>query len=111
MSFMEPEPDEIGTEEFRDFDNVEDTGPKHRSRPPLRNSKSFQLLTFGVLAFSILWLIASSLVPSIHASRLTFTGFLACLIFYSGEYIAWERPRIPKRKPREPKGRHQWRER
>src|SRR5580765_4361875 len=89
----------------------EPSGPEDGpvKRKPLRENNRFRVLTFVVLILAILWIVGVGV--GLHPSRLTFVGFLACLIFYSGEYIAWERPRIPKRPKREPKQHHQWRDR
>ena len=86
--------------EFRPLDNVEDLNPQGKSKLP-RAGKGFIVFTYGVMAFAGIWIIATIFAPSIHASRLTFIGFLCCLIFYAGEYTGWERPALPKRKPRQ----------
>jgi len=89
----------------------EPSGPEDGpdKRKPLRENTRFRALTFGVMVFAIFWIIGIGI--GLHPSRITFVGFLACLIFYSGEYIAWERPHFEKRAKRERKPRHQWRDR
>jgi hypothetical protein len=91
---------------------IKPSGPEDSpsKRQSLRENKRFRALTFGVLVFAILWIIGVT-VLNLHPSKLTFTGFLACLIFYSGEFINWERPRLPQRTKRELKVHHQWRDR
>jgi hypothetical protein len=82
--------------------------PDHRvPRPSMRESRIARLLTFGTLIFAVAWEAGVTLFH-LHPSKLTFTGFLAVLIFYTGEFLDWKRPRLPKR---EPKQHHQWRDR
>ena len=101
------QPDEDYIVSYGEPSGPED-GPAKRKR--LRENNRFRALTFGVLVFAVLWIIGIA-VLNLHPSKLTFTGFLAALIYYSGEYINWERPRFEKRPKRERKPRHQWRER
>lgn len=75
--------------------------PKPPRRLLWREGTVFRAITFGVLVFSIVWIIATAITPDIRPSRLTRTIFLILLIFYSGEYINWKRPKLPKRKPRQ----------
>ena len=107
--YMEPPPSEDDYIVSYGEPSGPEEGPDKRKLP--RAGKGFIIFTYGVMAFAALWIIATIFAPSIHASKLTFIGFLCCLIFFAGEYIGWERPRLPKRKPRELKAHHQWRER
>lgn len=87
----------------------EPSGPEEHPGKRPRAGKWFIAFTYGVIVFAALWIIATIFAPDIHASKLTFIGFLACLIFFAGEYIGWERPRIPKRKAKH--YRDPWRDR
>ena len=71
-------------------------------KPPrsMREMTSIRWLTFGVGLFAAAWE-AGVMVLHLHPSKLTFTGFLAVLIFYTGEFLDWKRPRLPVRKPRQ----------
>ena len=78
-----------------------------KPRPPyIRESKFIRFLTYGVLLFAVAWE-AGVVLFHLHPSELTFTGFLAVLIFYTGEFLDWKRPRIPKLRQR----RAPWRDR
>ena len=109
------------TEEFRLFGEITEPEPTEpepdelrnnnkEPRTPLHESNTFRAMTFGVLVFAILWAAATILAPDIKPSKLTFLGFLACLIFYSGEYISWKRPKLPKPKHERKRG-YEWRTR
>jgi hypothetical protein len=91
----------LGTEEFRTYGEPD---PPKPPRPPLRENKMFRIMTFGVLVLSILWIIGIDAFK-LQPSKLTITGLLLCLMFYSGEYIGWQRPKLSSR-PRRRKGRH-----
>jgi hypothetical protein len=67
--------------------------------PPFRSNQFAKWLTFGVLVFAAAWEVGITLLH-LHPSKLTFTGFLAVLIFYTGEFLDWRPPRPHKRKPR-----------
>jgi hypothetical protein len=62
----------------------------HRS---IRDDPFARWLTFGVGLFAAAWEAGVTLLH-LHPSKLTFTGFLAVLIFYTGEFLNWKRPRI-----------------
>jgi hypothetical protein len=82
--------------------------PRNMHKRPARSMRqitSMRWLTFGVLIFAAAWE-AGVTVLHLHPSKLTFTGFLAVLIFYAGEFLDWKRPRLPRRS-HEPK----WRDR
>jgi hypothetical protein len=101
------EPDEDFITSYGEISGPED-GPVRRK--PLRDNDRFRALTFVVLVLAILWIIGVTIF-NMHPSKLTFTGFLAALIYYAGEFINWERPRFPQRPKRERRARHQWRDR
>jgi hypothetical protein len=69
-----------------------------KPRRSIRDDQFVRWLTFGVGLFAAAWE-AGVTVLHLHPSKLTFTGFLAVLIFYTGEFLDWKRPRLPKRKP------------
>ena len=87
------------------------TTPRNIHKKPHRSMReipSIRWLTFGTLLFAAAWEAGVTLLH-LHPSKLTFTGFLAILIFYTAEFLDWKRPRLPKRKPKQFKG--PWRDR
>jgi hypothetical protein len=88
-----------------DFSRPTSTPRNVHKKPhkPMREMTSMRWLTFGVLIFAAAWEAGVTLLH-LHPSRLTFTGLLAVLIFYTGEFLGWKRPRLPNRN-RSPKWR------
>jgi hypothetical protein len=89
------------TEEEADYIRSRGTStPRNVHKKPhqsMREIASIRWLTFGVLLFALAWEAGITLLH-LHPSKLTFTGFLAVLIFYTGEFLNWKRPRLPRRK-------------